>query len=90
MSLEKPIIAKTLRTIDLLEQFGNKLVFPHSKKITGNLFELRVRGMQEIRVIYAFHNDAAIILRAFKKKTMRIPKREIEVAEQRLKMVANL
>ena len=32
--LEKPTIAKTLRTLDLLEKFENKLGMPHSKKLT--------------------------------------------------------
>jgi len=49
-SLEKSTIAKTLRTIDLLEKFGYDLKFPHSKKIAKNLLELRIRGRQEIRI----------------------------------------
>ena len=32
-SLEKSTIAKVLKTIDLLEQFGHNLKLPHSKKI---------------------------------------------------------
>jgi len=39
-SLEKPTIAKVLRTIDLLEEFGPKLGMPYSKKIERNLLEL--------------------------------------------------
>ncbi len=42
--LDKPTIAKTLRTLDLLEKFGNNLCMPHNKKIDNNLFELRIRG----------------------------------------------
>ena len=42
-SLEKPTIAKVLRTIDLLETFGNTLGAPHSKKVNARLFELRIR-----------------------------------------------
>ncbi|MFA5792579.1 MAG: type II toxin-antitoxin system RelE/ParE family toxin [Candidatus Gracilibacteria bacterium] len=53
LKLEKPTIAKVLRTVDLLEKFGNDLGMPHSKKIRHNLFELRVRGGQEVR-IFAF------------------------------------
>jgi len=47
-SLEKPTIAKVLRTIDLLESFGHLLGMPHSKKVSPHLFELRIRGKQEI------------------------------------------
>ena len=53
-SLEKQTIAKVLRTLDLLEKFGNKLGMPHSKKIIDGIFELRVRGVQEIRLTRHF------------------------------------
>ena len=56
-SLDEATIAKVLRTIDLLEMFGHKLTPPHSKKAHTQLFELRVRGKQELRVFYTFHKD---------------------------------
>lgn len=43
-SLENSTIAKVLRTIDLLELFGHQLEMPHAKKISNELFELRVGG----------------------------------------------
>ena len=52
-SLEDVIIAKVLRTIDLLEKFGNQLRLPHSKAIGKGLFELRIRGYKEIRIFMA-------------------------------------
>lgn len=83
-SLEKPSIAKVLRTIDLLEIFGNKLGLPHSKKVSGRLFELRIRGKQEVRIFYTFHKGEAVLLHGFKKKTNRIPQKEIEMALEKL------
>lgn len=83
-SLEKSTIAKVLRTIDLLEMFGHKLDFPHRKKIHARLFELRIRGKQEVRIFYAFHKDDAVLLHGFVKKSNRIPKRELSVALQKL------
>ncbi len=85
--LEKPTIAKTLRTLDLLEQFGDKLSMPHSKKIDANLFELRIRGKTEVRIIYCFHKNSAILLRGFIKKTQKIPKRHIELAKKHLNSI---
>lgn len=41
-SLENSTIAKILHTIDLLEMFGHKLGLPHSKRISKNIFELRI------------------------------------------------
>lgn len=82
--LEKPTIAKVLRTIDLLERFGNQLGMPHSKNINRRLFELRIRGQQEIRLIYAFHENKAVILHGLLKKSQKIPQKELAVAQQKL------
>ena len=82
--LEKPTIAKILRTIDLLERFGNQLGMPHSKNIGRKLFELRIRGRQEIRLIYTFHNNKAMILHGFIKKSQKITRKELELIQQKL------
>ena len=59
---EKPTIAKILRTFDLLEEFGNKLGPPHSKKVKNNIFELRIRGREEIRIFYTFKSREIILV----------------------------
>ncbi len=82
--LEKPTIAKVLRTIDLLECFGHQLGMPHSKKVGHKLFELRIRGRQEIRLIYTFHNDKTIIMHGFIKKSQKIPRKDLFIAQQKL------
>ena len=90
LSLDKSTVAKTLRTIDLLEEFGHKLGMPHSKKIDKNLFELRIRGKQEVRIFYGFHKNSIILLHGFIKKSQKIPEREIFTASQRLRVLTNL
>ncbi len=84
-SLEKQTIAKTLRTIDLLEKFGNKLAMPHSKKVTGNIFELRIRGQQEVRIFYCFHKDQIRLLSGFVKKSQKTPAKELLKAGNKYK-----
>lgn len=84
-SLEEQTIAKTLRTIDLLEKFGHQLGMPHSKKIIRELFELRIRGRQEIRISYCFHKATIHLLTGFVKKSQKIPDRELRKAENRYK-----
>lgn len=79
-SLEVPTIAKVLRTIDLLEEFSYSLGLPHSKNVRRGLWELRIRGKQEVRIFYTFHNQEIILLHGFLKKTSRIPPREIRLA----------
>ncbi len=82
-SLTKQTQAKVLRTIDLLEKFGNDLGLPHSKKITKELFELRIRGQEEIRITYAFVHKAAILLYGFKKKSQSISKRDLNASRRK-------
>ncbi|OGY46312.1 MAG: hypothetical protein A2744_01685 [Candidatus Buchananbacteria bacterium RIFCSPHIGHO2_01_FULL_44_11] len=84
-SLEKPAIAKVLRVIDLLEKFGHQLGLPHSKKISAGLFELRIKGRQEVRLFYTFQKGNIVVLSGFIKKSQVIPKREIDQAKRKLK-----
>lgn len=89
LSLEKPSISKSLKLIKLLETFGNKLGMPYSKKLLSNLYELRVRGQQEVRIFYCFHQDQAIIVHAFIKKSQKTPTKEIETALKRIEQLTN-
>lgn len=88
--LETQTIAKTLRTIDLLERFGNKLTMPHSKKISGALFELRMRGQQEVRIFYCFHKDTICLLHGFIKKSQKTPNKELRLAQAKYKALTTL
>lgn len=76
--------------INLLERFGMHLGMPYSRKITGNLYELRMRGEVEVRIIYSFKNNYAILLHAFKKKQDKLPQREIETARSRLSVLDSI
>ncbi len=69
--------------MELLECFGNKLGMPYSKKIDENLFELRIRGSQEVRIIFTFSKNKAILLHGFIKKEQKIPKRHLRIAWER-------
>lgn len=84
-SLEKTAIAKVLRTIDLLELFGSHLGPPHSKRISKQLFELRIKGKQEVRIFYVFHKNKIILLHGFIKKSAKIPQKELNNALEKLK-----
>jgi len=86
-NLQKPTIAKALRTIDLLEQFGEKLGPPHTKKISTRLFELRIPGRQEVRIFYSFYKSRIFLLHGFVKKSQKIPRKEIQIAFQKLKFI---
>jgi phage-related protein len=77
-SLDRPTRGKTLRIINLLEQFGPSLRMPISKKVILGIFELRIRGKQEVRIFYCFFNDGAYLLSGFIKKSSQTPKKEIQ------------
>ncbi len=83
-SQESPTIAKIVHSIDLLEKHGPHLGMPHAKKITADLYEMRIRGKQEIRILYAFFKRNIYLLHAFSKKRSKLPQKEIKVAQQRL------
>jgi phage-related protein len=77
-------IAKITHLIDLLEIHGNLLGMPHAKRLESNLYELRVRGREEIRIIYGFVGKIIYLLSGFKKQKQKTPRKEIETARVRL------
>jgi len=77
-SVDKPTAYKIFWTIDLLKKFGRKLQMPYCKKVTANIFELRIRRKIEVRLFYYFHNEQIILFHNFIKKTQKIPKNEIK------------
>ncbi len=83
--LQKEVMAKVAHNIDLLYEQGPILPMPYSKKIMPNLYELRIRGKQEIRIFYSFKNSNIFILHLFQKKTQKTPQKEINIAVDRLK-----
>jgi phage-related protein len=88
-SLSKKEIAKTLREIELLEDKGIRLGFPHTSSISGTkgLRELRIKfSSNQIRIFYFLHiGSTFILLHGFRKKQGPIPRKEIEVALERMK-----
>lgn len=84
-SLDRSTIAKVLRTMDLLTRFGHELGMPHSKALKEGLFELRIRGVQEVRLIYLFHSHAAVFVHGFVKKSQKMPERDLAIATSKRK-----
>lgn len=88
--LDEQTYAKTLRTIEYLERFGNQLGMPDSKKVGRNLYELRIFGRIAVRLFYTFHSGQAIVLHGYLKKTTKIPAREFEIAERKLQALRRI
>jgi len=83
-SLEPKLLAKTLRTIDLLENNGTMLRKPYSSPLGEGIFELRTKhGTDITRVLYFFIvGNKAILTNGFTKKTQKTPRSEIETAKK--------
>jgi len=85
--LDPITVARVIRTIELLEKFSHKLGLPHSRALGKGLFELRIRGKIEVRVIYVFQRNSVILLHGFIKKSSQTPKRELNVALEKKKQL---
>jgi phage-related protein len=82
-NLPHPTYSKYLRLIGLLAEYGPHLSMPYSRKLTKELYELRTKGKNPIRVIYTEINHVYILLHAFQKKTQKTPTKEIATAKNR-------
>lgn len=77
--------AKIRRVLLLLEEYGLSSVIPHIRKISGSdLWEIRILGKDNIRILYVILDRGAILaLHGFIKKTMKTPRRELNKAMNR-------
>ena len=68
---------------------GPNLGEPHTKPMGNGLFELRLKGAEGIaRVFFCmFIGKRIVMLHSFIKKTDRTPKRELEIAQERMKEI---
>lgn len=82
--MQKATQAKLFRQLELLAEFGPELSMPHARPMGEGLYELRVRGGQEVRILYVFElEDHIYLLHGFVKKTQKTPRKEIELALRR-------
>jgi len=79
--------AKIVHTIKLLGEYGNQLGMPHAKILVSGLYELRIRGKEELRFLYCFKQRTIYLLHAFKKQTRKTPQRELHLALERMTLV---
>jgi phage-related protein len=80
--------AKIEREIDLLEEFGVNLIYPHTRKIEGDnykgLWELRIQFASDVsRIFYFIHlGNTFVLLHGLLKKTNKTPAKELEIAKK--------
>lgn len=81
------IKGKYVGMIGFLSEYGPFLTERYTKKIRHDLYEIRITGREQIRVLYTVRGNKIILLHAFKKKTPKVPQKEIEVASSRLRVL---
>lgn len=86
MALPKTTKARYVALTDMMMRYGSNIGMPHTKAMGDGLFEMRIKGQDNIaRVFYCTQkNKNIVVLHSFIKKTQRTPKKEIEIARKRL------
>ena len=89
LSLPNGLLARYLRLTDLMLEFGSNLGMPHTRFIEDGLIELRIKSKEGIaRVFYCtLIGKRIVMLHLFIKKSNKIPKKEIQIAKNRIKKV---
>lgn len=81
---DRKLINEEIKTV----QFGWPLGMPLVRKMEKDLWEIRVNINDGIvRVFFTIVGVVLILLHGFVKKSQQTPKKELEIARQRLKLV---
>lgn len=74
------------KVFNLFEEFGLSLAGPYLKRVVGTkeLWEFRIKN---IRLLFFVRDNQAVVLHGFVKKSWRIPKQELKVAEKRRQLI---
>lgn len=85
-SLEKSQQRKLIRIFVTIQAYGLTTVISHTKRLVGlPLWEIRILGRSNIRVLYASITKGDILLlHGFVKKSQQTSRREINIALSRL------
>jgi phage-related protein len=83
-SLDKTTRARVDRSIQLLSQRTYQLMMPDSKRLEKDLYELRIRSLESIRIFYTFFESQIILLYAIHKKSQELKLKDLSTARQRL------
>lgn len=87
LNLPVSLLARYLKSTDMMLIHGSNLGHPHTKSLSNGLFELRLKGKDGIaRIFYCTQiNQDIIMLHSYVKKSKKIPKNVLQVALTRLK-----
>ncbi len=89
LKLPPGILANFLRITELIEEFGPDLGRPHTAPLGKSLFEIRAKGKEGISrsVFCTAKGQEIVILITVIKKDNKIPKRQMDTAQKRMKEI---
>lgn len=81
--------ARMIRLMELMEKQGANLGEPHTKPLGNELFEIRAKAKEGIgRGIFCYmQGKRIVVLHVFVKRNQKTPKKDLELAQERLKEV---
>ena len=85
LSFNDLTVSKIINSLELLDELGESIRPPRSKKVAKRIYELRIISDLSVRIFYTFNNKNIVVLHAFVKKSQKIPLKELELAIHRLK-----
>lgn len=88
-SLSPEAKAQFIKLKAILGRFGYLVRMPYAKKIDTDLYELRIRGKQEVRIFFTYYIGAVVLLHGFIKKTQQTPLKELKLARRKLRQLTN-
>lgn len=89
LNLPAGLVARFLRYAERMETYGPDLGMPHTRAMGQGLFELRLKAAEGIsRVFYCtLVGRRIVMLHQFIKKSEKTPRKELEIARERMKEV---
>lgn len=83
--LETSVSVEAYKLLDLLEEYGHSLSMPIAKPIGGGLWELRLTGRPQIRMLYGFCDGIPVVVLALRKQSAALPRSAITLANKRFR-----
>lgn len=89
LDMPPKIQARMLKLLELIEKHGANLGHPHTESMGDGLFEIRAKAKEGIgRGLFCYLDGPNIyILHAFVKKSQKTPKKDLDLAKDRMKEV---
>jgi len=90
-ALPAGFVARFVRYAERMEMYGPNLGMPHTRPMGDGLFELRLKATEGIARVFfcTVVGRQIVMLHQFVKKSEKTPKRELNIARNRMREISN-